>query len=327
MVTSTAPLGSFTPTQCQVEPLEAEEQQLWPRPRRQRLRQAASAGADLRGLDGVAAAQGAADSEEVARREGGAEEGSQSSVSEGDSEDVATEADGSQASNDNELEAFIDDVLLPQLFHSEGGQPATALVSDELPDDPIIQRGGALPEAAPRLFQPGVAASTSAGDVRHPQQEQTAGPVQLAAVDSQARIAEPEAEGRALAGPVRPGARRLPAEAHADVEGGRITFYATTNMYTAQCSNARHGRCVMSRTALQGRRQAQGRPLGLLAGWLAVGGSCATKQEHWAAESMPSLEQRQHWRNQLANAAGGEVLLAYERPRRDGEGPESEQRA
>ena len=56
------------------------------------------------------------------------------------------------------------------------------------------------------------------------------------------------------------------ADLSVQVRGGTIRWYANKNFFTATCTNARHGKCVMTRTgepsARVGRCKGQGRPLG-----------------------------------------------------------------
>ena len=72
---------------------------------------------------------------------------------------------------------------------------------------------------------------------------------------------------------------RSKAEFVAEVPGGRLSWYFQ-GMYTAQCNNEAHGKCVLTRTSQPGRRAAQGRPLGLLSSWLALGQDLPTKASH-----------------------------------------------
>ena len=102
----------------------------------------------------------------------------------------------------------------------------------------------------------------------------------------------------------------------------KITFYGRHSYFTARCEQPGHFRCVLTRSSEEGRRPAQGRPLGLLTSWLHVGVGLASKEEHWAADHWPTLAQRQEHRELLATYAGGAELLNLERDRRAGEGEE-----
>ena len=83
------------------------------------------------------------------------------------------------------------------------------------------------------------------------------------------------------------GSARGQAEVMVEVRGGQIRYYAQ-GVFTATCTDTRHGRCVLTRSARPGRRTAQGRPLGLLLAWLAAGTSLDSKAEHWG-EAMQLL--------------------------------------
>ena len=82
----------------------------------------------------------------------------------------------------------------------------------------------------------------------------------------------------------------------------------------------------LSRSASEGRSPSQGRPLGLLAAWLAHGAMCGRKEDHWNKDQWPSLEERSAHRELLALVPGSDTLFAAERPQRPGEGPEPDQR-
>ena len=73
----------------------------------------------------------------------------------------------------------------------------------------------------------------------------------------------------------------------------------------------RRAACVLTRSAVEGHRPAQSRPLGLLKAWMDLGLRLHTKEEHWA---------------RVQDCQGGAELLECERPQRPGEGPEPEER-
>ena len=105
--------------------------------------------------------------------------------------------------------------------------------------------------------------------------------------------------------PLAPPRRRGRGESTAIVEGGRVTFYLSKLYYEAVCSNAAHGRCVLTRSRAK-------RPLGLLTAWLARG-TCETRAEHWSWDNLhPPLHERSLRRTFLSATDGGEGLLAWE---------------
>lgn len=110
-------------------------------------------------------------------------------------------------------------------------------------------------------------------------------------------------------------------------EGGRIAVYRNGN-FAAYCSNPAHGRCILTRVRHAGRKKAQGRPCGLLAAWLALSDDPAitTKKAHMDSSNLPGFDARLHHRTNLGTIPGNEDLLSYERPVREGEGPEPEAR-
>ena len=111
---------------------------------------------------------------------------------------------------------------------------------------------------------------------------------------------------------------RVPAEITVDLAHGRITFYRQ-GFFTATCYAAGHQRCVLTRTALAGRRRSQGRPLGLLAAWLTMGPDVPNKEAHWDRSVWPSQAERWAQREVLATVPGGQDLLDQERPQEPGE--------
>ena len=135
------------------------------------------------------------------------------------------------------------------------------------------------------------------------------------------RDAQPEEEPPAM--PAHPPPQlRVRSDLVCEVPGGRIMYYHTKNLFTATCSQPGHGQCVLTRSAGAGRRAAQGRPLGLLASWLAAGARHATKAEHWDRSQWPSHEQRSTHRDLLAENPLGLQLLQEERPQEAGEAAE-----
>lgn len=117
----------------------------------------------------------------------------------------------------------------------------------------------------------------------------------------------------------------MPAETRIDLEPhGNLVFYGTKLQFVAECKQVGHHRCFKSRTAVEGRRSAQGRPLGHLAAWLRHG-DCEDQQSH--LQYQPSLEERHLARRELKAIAGADALFAQERSARTGEDSEPEQLA
>eukprot|EP00971_Amphidinium_carterae_P338162 6475368-Amphidinium_carterae.2 len=116
-------------------------------------------------------------------------------------------------------------------------------------------------------------------------------------------------------------APRTQAEDVLHLEYGKLTYYSQ-GYFTATCQNPAHGRCVLTRSALEGRQPSQGRPLAFLTCWLRTGLLLDSKSKHWDKANWPSLQQRQTQRDLIQNAPGFESLLMLERCQRAGEGPE-----
>lgn len=110
-------------------------------------------------------------------------------------------------------------------------------------------------------------------------------------------------------------AMRTAAEISCVVDGGTITYYKNKQSYEARCTA--HEKCRMTRTCLPSNsfiRKGQGRPLGLLASWLAGHSQFSTKFAHFLHS--PNTGVRKQHRLKLMETASGRLLLATERPQR-----------
>lgn len=111
---------------------------------------------------------------------------------------------------------------------------------------------------------------------------------------------------------------------------GVIRYYNNRQEFVAHCSNPQHGQqCRLSRSAkpsLAAHRAGQGRPIGLLAAWLAVSfeEELPNKAAHVRLQPLPELSARQAARAALAGSPGSAGLLSKERPVRRGEPDEPE---
>eukprot|EP00971_Amphidinium_carterae_P352412 6492583-Amphidinium_carterae.2 len=118
--------------------------------------------------------------------------------------------------------------------------------------------------------------------------------------------------------PVR--GRKSKADVSVVVPGGIITYYSKSQRFTATCNNVHHGSCVLTRSSAPGRRQSQGRPLGLLTGWLHAGQFLESKVEHWSQENWPlDHTLRMQQRECLMSIPDAEPLFQFERPQEPGE--------
>ena len=181
---------------------------------------------------------------------------------------------------------------------------------------------GAQEEGGPRQgaverMQADRATEEEAAPVAGLLEEAVAAPAALeGAVEAPALAAEPAVDdgGRML---------RQRAELAVDVPNGRITYY-NKGFFTATCAVHSTGttKCVMSRSAEPGRKAAQGRPLGLMMGWLFSAHEFPDKSSHWNKEHWPTFEVRSAQRDVLAELPGGRELLDKERPQEPGEAEE-----
>ena len=108
------------------------------------------------------------------------------------------------------------------------------------------------------------------------------------------------------------------------VPGGSISYYASKSAFEAVCEVREHGRCVVTRTRNAritdaDGRQYGGRPVGMLAAWLARGHECTSKEDHWAQRFTAPAQERLALRERIRQTLAGELLLSCERPRQDGE--------
>ena len=99
--------------------------------------------------------------------------------------------------------------------------------------------------------------------------------------------------------------------------------------FQATCGNPAHqgDLCRLTRTSAPSARGGQragpqGRPLGLLAAWLAAAPTAATAEDHKAAVAFLDIEERRSAREELMKLPSGRSLAELERPQRTGESPE-----
>ena len=119
--------------------------------------------------------------------------------------------------------------------------------------------------------------------------------------------------------------QRERAEIVVEVPGGKLTYYHKGEFFTATCNNLAHGKCILTRTSRAGKRSAQGRPLGLLMGWLALGQDSDSKAAHFDRSRWPNHQARTDARERLSEMPGAEGLFAEERPQEPGEVGEPDQ--
>lgn len=135
--------------------------------------------------------------------------------------------------------------------------------------------------------------------------------------------------------PARIGGLRALGMHSVHFEGGSVTYYAASAhskaRFQATCGNPSHGKCRLTRSAeahaKEGVRQAHGRPLGMLAAWLALANIAGfeSKADHEVAVAFLDFDTRMAARMDLARQPNGPELLATERPCREGESDEPEE--
>ena len=134
----------------------------------------------------------------------------------------------------------------------------------------------------------------------------------------------PEPAARGVVEPVRGVQGKALAVCH--MAGGKVSFYAKGS-FEAVCAQEGHGRCRLTRQGHIARgatATTTGRPLGLIAAWLAFGVHCGDRSEHAdeLAMSFPH-EVRLSARRDLLLAPGGADLASFEKEF-DAQGPDAE---
>ena len=120
----------------------------------------------------------------------------------------------------------------------------------------------------------------------------------------------------------------LRADASLRAPGGVVRWYQHNMCFTTTCEDPRHAvgptRCVLTRSSTQyaneAQRPHQGRPLGLIVGWLAL--DCDSKAEHWTRARWPDHIARGVARASIVGTRAGRRMLRRERPQRDDEDAE-----
>ena len=112
---------------------------------------------------------------------------------------------------------------------------------------------------------------------------------------------------------------RFAAVGKVRLEQGIIAYHASKNAFEATCFRHRDRRCIVSRTAASGRGHA-GRPLGFLMCWLRCDVP-TSKAEHVDRALCRSFSHaaRLAARRELAAMPEGDVLLAFEREKKEDE--------
>ena len=123
------------------------------------------------------------------------------------------------------------------------------------------------------------------------------------------------AGGRADAPVVQPrGGARVPPFARFDTAGGYMQYYPKDRRFTATCTNALHGACILTRYD-RVRSRMKGRPCGFMCSWLAASALAETKEDHFSFvdELERDFDTRQDYRKSMACQVGGPEFLRLER--------------
>ena len=93
-----------------------------------------------------------------------------------------------------------------------------------------------------------------------------------------------------------------------------MSFYEASQNFVAVRSSPPHGICTLTRGKSL-RSHMRGRPCGLLAAWLAIGGLCETKEEHYDMVDgiFATRQLRLDSRAEMASTMDGVQVLRRER--------------
>ena len=318
VISTGAPVVQLDARHCLVSQRPQEAEVFWPPPprkrraptraqRRPKRRASQLGGEELEGPSEAGPAQGPAQPPGDADREQEeVEESMQPDSMELDSLSTPDEESEDLTEGVEEMLAVLEEQVLQQ----QRLQPADE--GDAVPDEDMHSEG-ADDDSQPGEEQPTILEEAAADTAAEPAPTGPPPPVEANRPPSVAgERRQPDAYQML--------GMRLPAEVTLEVPGGRVTYYRL-GQFTATCTSG-HGRCVMTRSALPGRRVCQGRPLGFLVKWLEQGMSLRSKAEHWNQAAWPDQESRLQKRRELEGMVGGPELLSMERTPREGEGPE-----
>ena len=324
MLSTQAPVMELAPACCIVKLLSSDNEALWPLPARARRPRRARGGESSAGVGrssegtGSEAGQGTSS---IATSQPTEEQTTESGEDSADEAEAVSSADEDFSEQEDVLEQLLEEVVSQQLpAATDGAEEDEDMKAEELDLSEVLPQEG-LGEA-PVLLEPppsdqGLDESTTlpGGSLPQPAAASTALP----------SLPEPVPEPLPARGAPKVGPLRNKALLSATVEGGQLSYYPQ-GYFTATCKDPRHGKCVLTRTALGGQRPAQGRPLGLLVSWLADGKNHSSKEGHWNKGTWPDLDARRRHRALLAAVPGGDLLLEQERPLAEGEPGEPEER-
>eukprot|EP00971_Amphidinium_carterae_P048166 948706-Amphidinium_carterae.1 len=306
-----APIGALLLAQCIVQEFEHDSCHLWPPERKPRLPRGPKKGKGMVDTSSVGDVDdGVADlpSEENSSYFDSSCEGTSSG---------ADDAIDSEMSDDDLLSDGLDVLLKEHLVAmvAENETEKECEVAEPNLEPTVHDEKSGTDSEHIVLEAPDVGQAASSSHVPPPavveqmEEEDTTG---LAAVVELAEasvgppiIERPAARGKALA--------------DIAVPGGRIAFYAK-GFFQATCET--HYRCVLTRTSLAGRHAGQGRPLGLLTSWLAMGPTVVDKTSHWDVIALLDHATREEHRAHLAGLEGSIEMLAFERDQREDESEE-----
>ena len=153
LVCSPAPLGAFSPSRCQVEALEATEEQVLPKMRRRRRAQSPPAAAhSSQGAAPPTPFQAAAAVGEGPPLPDESQASASHSSEEEEGEDLADEAAESEGSSNDDLEQLLEELVHPKAFPNDRPEASTAPPADDLQEGSPLDLGERASVPAGPLF-------------------------------------------------------------------------------------------------------------------------------------------------------------------------------
>ena len=330
LVSSEAPVAELQPACCWVEAIPGAEDEVWTGALKRRgpgLRRAGRQAKAKSRPSREAPSAKASSSRSAAAPTPERQEDEGDSRSNESSSEMADEAASLAGVAELAEPDTSDSCLEDMLQHILEGQQAETVAEDHFVEGSLLD--ALLPAGADGEEAIGTAlAEAAAEDTGHVE----AGSVQVEEPTAERLQQPPVAEAPAPAGRPAPRAARSFAtvrgksEYTVQVPGGKLSYYSKGSFFQAICSNPAHKpRCVLSRSAEEGRKPSQGRPVGLLLGWLAKGEHLPNKEAHWMRDNWPSQAERLEYRLGLPVLEGGADLLLCEREKRPDEPEEPEE--
>ena len=299
-------IGLFDPTLVPVEALPDAEQQIWPPPPRKRRKKTDPSS------NGKLGASAGPSADAVEDGEIGSENGSEAAEGSGH-EDGEEESDGSVSDYPEEEEV---DMWALVKNHLDGLEKSRG-DGDGLAGGQDAAAGGKGPGGP----DGGCGGDDEGGDRRGGDDDEPPEDVSDVSGDEDNQSSSSSSSSSdSSSSPRRAGGAKGAAIDAFDIPGGGRIVYYRNGDFVAECPNKAHGKkCRLTRTSRPNpNKEAQGRPLGLMKGWLsmAYSGAFPNARQHVNNKMcFPRYPQRVQHRKDLVALPGSDCILKHERPR------------